>query len=224
MPGRVSTTMEALDDVPSSPISDAPAALSVDENATNRRKSGRVSKKPAVYSPPPMVSQNGTHGKRKRVAEDGEAGDDGDGASVEGSDEEEEDEEESESEPDEEEVKAKKKRSAVAKKAHAKPAAKKPKTKASVGGKTLAVRSAFTRPPPRARGPRTAQDDETEMEGLYGEWDPRTEEIAYSCRGFALTQIVLQPRSSHHTPMRPTRSRRSGSRDMSRTMPRPSGT
>jgi hypothetical protein len=160
--------MELPEDISPPPDSpDAPAALSLGDDATNRRRSGRERKKPTGYAVPAVPSQNGVNGKRKRVNGEGHTEEDEGGAD--GSDDE-DDDEESEGEADAEELREAKRKAAAARRARAKPPAKKPKTKASVGGKTLAVRSAPRRPPPRPRAVSGAEgSDDQDEDGLYGE-------------------------------------------------------
>ena len=165
MPGRT-FIMDPSEDVSSPPSVDALSAISANENATNRRRSGRERKRPVVYSPPPIPSQNGANGKRKRVNEDGVDEDVDSSASDENSEE----VEESDDDVDEEEVKAKKRRATAARKAHSKRAVKKPKTKGAVGAKTLAVRSAPRRPPPQQRATPVEEEEEDAIDpnSLYG--------------------------------------------------------
>jgi cohesin complex subunit SA-1/2 len=96
-------------------------ALATDDNATNRRKSGRVAKKPQLYDPDAMT-QGSSRNKRKRTEINNEEIDQEDASDEE--DDEDSEEDESESEADPEELKAKK---AAGKKGR-KPAQKKVKT------------------------------------------------------------------------------------------------
>ncbi|KAI9762085.1 MAG: hypothetical protein M1835_008075 [Candelina submexicana] len=141
-------------------------ALTSNANAPNRRKSGRAVKKPDMIYPgftTPLSSES----KRKRAQfdEDPEEGDDASEGESEGG---------SEGEADEEELKEKKKRAPKAKRAPAKPVAKRPKTTNGVNTKQLALRPANSAPkkprkqPTKARakaGPAAAADST----GLYSE-------------------------------------------------------
>ncbi|KAI9794961.1 MAG: hypothetical protein M1833_007335 [Piccolia ochrophora] len=123
---------------PATPL-DAPAPLANNDNATNRRKSGRVVKKPAHFEPPPVFLQNGGRGKRKRVSQSGHD-DAPEDASSDSSDEGLED---TDVESDAEERRQRKRKASTHKRgSKAKPAAKKPKTAPLGGARTLAVRSA----------------------------------------------------------------------------------
>lgn len=140
----------------SSPISEPREETA---NATNKRRSGRVSRKPDIYSGAPATS------KRKRdVAEDDQEDQD---------DEVDESESEEESEPGEEELRAQKARARKTKAAAPKkPAAKKSKTNgASV---TLPVRAAGKKGrTKKAKGVDEAAAEE--VGGLYGQSHfPRT--------------------------------------------------
>jgi len=125
-------------------------------NATLRRKSGRVVKKPEVFTPPPPAGG----AKRKRVANDDE-----DEEMIDAS---EDDVESDEGEPDEEEMREKKRKARKA--AARKPAAKKPKANGEVN---LAIRPAANA---KAKRPRKARPqkrvgrvgvDAEEVGGLY---------------------------------------------------------
>ncbi|KAI9891461.1 MAG: hypothetical protein M1814_002780 [Vezdaea aestivalis] len=138
---------------PSTSVNDAP--VSTDASAPNRRKSGRVVKKPQVYAPSPSAHQ--LNGKRKRDGVEGEAGDLHEGAEDASSQSDEDGEDESES-SGEEEAKAKRKRPT----AKRQPAAKRVKIN-GVGAKKTAAKSLAHRPAGKAvatrQGPATEDED-----------------------------------------------------------------
>ncbi|KAL8698253.1 MAG: hypothetical protein Q9201_006672 [Fulgogasparrea decipioides] len=141
-----------------------PHASSSPNDATTRRKSGRVKQKPVLLQSDPNALMANSRGKRKRTASY-EAHDGNDLESGESSPD------ESDGDPDEEELKEKRRKSR-AKKASAKPAAKKPKT-GRPKTTTLPVRPAVngvkkpSKPrQPRARPNPAIADDAT---GLFSE-------------------------------------------------------
>jgi len=146
MPGVLLKTM-------SSPIS--PRAASITGDANNRRRSGRVVKKPDFLAP-----ESSATSKRKRVTGDEEAGDDED------EEEESEDEDEEEAEPAEEEVRAQ--RARKTKNAPKRPAAKKPKTNGATAH--LPIRNNSTKARPRKKKAQALdREDAEEAGGLYTE-------------------------------------------------------
>ncbi|KAI9828797.1 MAG: hypothetical protein M1832_001902 [Thelocarpon impressellum] len=161
--------MDPPDDVTATAVNgDAPAALTTgDENATNRRKSGRVTKKPNIYAEEAAIALNGGKGKRKRVMQNGGTEDQVDASGDESS----ELSEAEGSEAEEETAGKRRRRSGAGRKAHAdKPAAKKPRTVAGTGAKTLAVRSAAGQSAPKARRRRgTPGDADVEGESLFAD-------------------------------------------------------
>jgi cohesin complex subunit SA-1/2 len=166
--------MEISDDNSSTPRAAANGyapvpALANDENATNRRKSVRVVRKPKLFVQEPVVTMSA---KRKRA----EAQVDDDASGKEDADEDEdEDEEESEGEADVEELKEKRRKNAAKRKARtpAKPAAKKAK-KTRVAPVMVAKKTPGPKdtngPTLKARRGRAKQPASGEgTEGLYGE-------------------------------------------------------
>ncbi|KAL8971790.1 MAG: hypothetical protein Q9197_003100, partial [Variospora fuerteventurae] len=125
-----------------------PQASSSPNDATSRRKSGRVKQKPVLLQTDPNISMvpNGS-GKRKRTPDVGE--DDVDDIESDETDPDENDED-----PDEEELKEKRRKSR-SKKTSAKPAAKKAKTTLP-RTTSLPVRSAVNgvKKAPKSRRPR----------------------------------------------------------------------
>ncbi|KAL8726621.1 MAG: hypothetical protein Q9181_005970 [Wetmoreana brouardii] len=140
MPARLSS-MELSDPA-------IPHASSSPNDATTRRKSGRVKQKPVLLQSDPNALMANSGAKRKRAA----TYEDHDGNGLES---EESSPDESDGDPDEEELKEKRRKSR-AKKASAKPAAKKPKT-SRPKTTTLPVRPAVNglKKPSKPRQPRT---------------------------------------------------------------------
>ncbi|KAH0551615.1 hypothetical protein GP486_007168 [Trichoglossum hirsutum] len=152
----------------------APApALASDDNATNRRKSVRVVRKPKLFVQEPVVTKSA---KRKRA--EVQAEDDASGKEEADEDEDEHDDdetEESEGEADAEELKERKRRDATKRKTKAptKPAAKKAKkTRAApaVAARRTSAPKGVNGPAPKARRgrPRKAISSGG-VEGLYVE-------------------------------------------------------
>ena len=147
----------------------APSSSPATDDATNRRRSGRVKQQPVLYQQDPSIFQSTSSGeKRKRPAL-------GDG-DVDGQDNDSEEEsgpDRSESGPDGEEFKERRKRARKAKKFSSRPVVKRPKTATTMTTK-LAVRPAmngFKKPakPKKSRArPSTAALDEDG--GLYGKY------------------------------------------------------
>ncbi|KAH0535970.1 hypothetical protein FGG08_007127 [Glutinoglossum americanum] len=176
MPARLSS-MEISDDNSSTPRAAAngyaPApALANDENATNRRKSVRVVKKPKLFVQEPVVKMGAKRKRAEAQAED-DASEKED--ANEDEDEDEDEEEESEGEADVEELKEKRRKSAAKRKAKApaKPAAKRVKktraAPAAVAKKTPGPKS-VNGPAPKARRGRAKQAASGgSAEGLYTE-------------------------------------------------------
>ncbi|KIW33864.1 uncharacterized protein PV07_00680 [Cladophialophora immunda] len=140
----------------------------------SRRRSGRVARKPEIYSQEFRdngVLTNGA-GKRKRVAESPDGEDDDEDDESEEEDEEEDDEDdEDEGEPDEEEVRAQR-RAQRAKAAAAKPATKRAKTTSGTST-ALAIRSANIQRKPAVRASKSskarARPSQAHQQGLYAE-------------------------------------------------------
>ena len=138
---------------PSSELS----SVEVEDQSTNRRTSGRVSKQPQRFAD---VTSNGST-KRKRSDEDDE------GISMEDDDAgDDESEEDTEGEPDEEEVREKRRATRTAKIARNKPVAK--RSRAGNPTVDLAIRTSN----PKSRRTRRATPTQAitgqEAEGLYG--------------------------------------------------------
>jgi cohesin complex subunit SA-1/2 len=152
----------------------APApALASDDNATNRRKSVRVVRKPKLFVQEPIVTKSAKRKRAEVQVEDDASGKEGEHENDDDDDEEED--EESEGEADVEELKERKRKNATKRKAKApvKPAAKKvKKTRAApavVAKKTSTPKSA-NGPTPKARRGRAKQTTSSGgAEGLYGE-------------------------------------------------------
>lgn len=133
----------------SSPLSEAPDDAT---STTNKRRSGRVSRKPDVYASSP----NGA--KRKRDHADDEEVED---------EVSQEEEESSEDEPDEEEMREKRARERKAKSAAPKkPAAKKPKSNGTATNLAIRTGQGKKRAPKRAKALDSAAAEEAG--GLYG--------------------------------------------------------
>lgn len=135
-------------------------------DATNRRRSGRTKQQPVLYQKDPNIFYSSSGGeKRKRVASHG-----GDAQGQDVDSEDESDPEGSDSGPDEEELKERRKKIMKARKPSDRPASKKPKTTATITTK-LPVRPAtngFKKPakPKKTRArPSAAVPDEDG--GLY---------------------------------------------------------
>ncbi|KAK5331906.1 cohesin complex subunit [Exophiala xenobiotica] len=148
--------------------------MEVDSNAPNgtqesRRKSGRVVRRPEIFSQEHHEGSLPTNGtsKRKRPAEATDA----DGDEEDDEEESEDDEDESEDEPDEEELKAQR-RAQRTNAAAAKPASKRAKT---IGGSstTLAMRPANTTRTAGGKAAKTqkarARPSQAHLQGLYAE-------------------------------------------------------
>ena len=155
MPGRIIETM-----------SSSPAAAT--EDANNKRRSGRVSKKPDFLAPEPAST------KRKRADAEDQIDEDVD------MDEDDEDEVEVDEEPAEEELRDK--RSRKTKSAPKKPAAKKPKTNGA--SSHLPIRSTTAKTQSRKKKAQALDiADAEEAGGLY------TEVFA---RGHTLDDVVTE--------------------------------
>ncbi|KAL8783911.1 MAG: hypothetical protein Q9195_009242 [Heterodermia aff. obscurata] len=160
MPGRL-LSME-----PSDPVATS-SSPATQNNATNRRRSGRAKHQPVLFHEDPNIPQSSfSNGKRKRTQAPA-----GDLTADEPGSEEEDESAESESDPDEEELKERRRKAPKAKKPSSKPAAKKPKTNGATTTK-LPVRPAsngFKKPAApkksRARPNPAIVEDES---GLYG--------------------------------------------------------
>jgi hypothetical protein len=176
MPARLSS-MDLSDDNSSTPRAAAngyaPApALANDDNATNRRKSVRVVKKPKLFVQEPAVPMRAKRKRGEAQVEDDASGKEDD--LDEDDDEDEDEDEESEGEADAEELKEERRKNAAKRKARAplKPAAKKvKKTRAAPGpvAKKTPVPKGTNGPTPKARRGRVKQVGSGDSgEGLYG--------------------------------------------------------
>lgn len=149
----------------SSELSEPEVDIEAPGETSTKRRSGRVSRKPNIYTATPQSS------KRKRDTEDDAHNDDAENDNADEDDEEEEEEDsptESEGEPDEEEMreKAKARRKAKA------PAAKKPaakKTKTNGTAVTMPLRTATKGRRKKATAPN--DEDAEQAGGLYGEFN-----------------------------------------------------
>ncbi|KAM5452384.1 cohesin complex subunit [Microsporum audouinii] len=180
--------METPEGRGSSPLSEVASEVAVQEDrGPSRRQSGRVRRKPVIFS---SQTFNSSRPKRKRRPavnnnEDDASNDEADqaqgqeeGEGEEDDEEDEEESEESEGDADDEELKARrktKKRAASgkkpqSKKSKTKPAAKKQKTMNSI---ELALRPITNgqnpKPPSRKKKPRMRQSELGDEEGLYAE-------------------------------------------------------
>lgn len=138
-------------------------------DATNRRKSGRVSHKPVLFQQDPNISAviNGT-GKRKRGAQ-------AVNINLDVSPAEESSDDEGDGEPDEEELKERKRKAPKGKAIQKKPAAKKPKMADNTPTK-LAMRPASNgvnkptkgkQPVRKAKAPKDGEEEDLYGEPLY---------------------------------------------------------
>ncbi|KAL9112506.1 MAG: hypothetical protein Q9187_007767, partial [Circinaria calcarea] len=146
MPARLSS-MELSD----------PATSEMD--ATNRRRSGRATQKPALYQQDPNIAiRSNGNGKRKRAVTVE--------VELEDEDVEESSPDESEGDPDEEELKEKRKKASKLKPTPKKPAAKRSKTVTNTAMK-LPMRPATNgvKKTPKPRKPRARQNTDTADEG-----------------------------------------------------------
>jgi cohesin complex subunit SA-1/2 len=136
----------------------SPAVADISSSAP-RRKSGRVSKKPAPFVP---ASSPAGSAKRKRDERDDEQDEDAEMQDISS----EEEEESSEGEPDEEELKERRKKN-KRKAAARKPAPKKPKTNGEPV--SLAIRPATKKAPKKQRkAPIRKSAVAEDTEGIYG--------------------------------------------------------
>jgi len=127
------------------------------ENSANKRRSGRVSRKPDVFTEAPATS------KRKRTQPEGEG--DGEDQGDERDEDDEDEDSESEGEPDEEELREKRARARKAKSAPAKkPVAKRPKT----NGSTIALPNRAKNKSTRKKAKALNDEDAEQAGGLYG--------------------------------------------------------
>ncbi len=142
-------------------------------SSTNRRKSGRTTRKPVLLNKDPNIAQvtSGNSGKRKRadvLAHD----------VVNSSDTESEDEaSDDESDPDEEELKERRRKAPRPKKAPSKSVAKKPRIGPALTT-SLAVRPAVNgvkkHPRPKKQRARPVKKSEDNGTGLYCKWADHT--------------------------------------------------
>ncbi|EFR02446.1 mitotic cohesin complex [Nannizzia gypsea CBS 118893] len=178
--------MEASEDRDSSPLSEVGSeAAPKEDQGPARRQSGRVRRKPEIFS---SQTFNSSRPKRKRQSEGPDNEDDasndesGDAQAEDEDDEDGQDEEseESEGEPDDEELRARrqvKKRASAGKKqqstkSKAKPATKKQKITNGISTE-LALRPIMNgqrpKPPSKKKKPRMRQSELGDEEGLYAE-------------------------------------------------------
>lgn len=142
-----------------------PATSEMD--ATNRRRSGRATQKPALYQQDPNIAiRSNGNGKRKRAVPVE--------VELDEEDAEESSPDESEGDPDEEELKEKRRKASKSKPTEKKPAAKRSRTATNTAMK-LPMRPATNgvKKTPKTRKPRARQNTETadessEDSGLYG--------------------------------------------------------
>ena len=144
----------------SSELSDHDVEMDAPQELNNKRRSGRVSRRPNHFTEPQTSS------KRKRVEPDEDALANGGEDQDEGDEEDEDDESESEGEPDEEEKREQRARARKAKRAPTKkPVAKRPKT----NGTTVALPVRGPAKPSRKKAKALDEDDADQAGGLYGQ-------------------------------------------------------
>ena len=144
MPARLSS-MDVLDE------NTANGDSALDGNTADRRRSGRVVKKPELYAPTAQRAQDAGRGKRKRGKPAGDEENEDTGLDHSGHTSEEGSDDATEGEADDEELKQKSRRTNLAKKKRKQPLTK--KTKTATRTSTLPLRTMTKKPQPKTRKP-----------------------------------------------------------------------